>query len=90
MMRATYQRPVSFGIRNGLTMSDAPMALQAGHGTIDLAGAQLFSDGSLLSVPLSSILHELGVAQPGGKAGEQTACIDLGKLLGVANQDHLG
>ena len=65
------------------------MALQAGHGTIDLAGAQLFSDGSLLSVPLSSILHELGVAQPGGKAGEQTACIDLGKLLGVANQDHL-
>ena len=70
MMRATYQRPVSFGIRNGLTMSAAnatPPALRATRNAAGPSGPPIEEHQS----------HEGDDGQVGWRAGVRTrGCVE--------------
>jgi hypothetical protein len=74
------------GIAGG---GDPTSAAHEQQGPFDFAVAHRPCRGALGREALAAVLGELVAAKPAGQHGEQPAGVDLGKLFGVTDQNHL-
>jgi len=69
---------------------DVAVGIQAPHRQLGVPVAQRGDDEPLLGVALAAVLHQLDHPDAPGQGGQQAAGVDGRKLLGIADQDHLG